>query len=437
LSKLQASIGRHPESTRMHDKSLVNDSSLTHAATPDAPSAFLTLYRIRRSAFRQQSMALYRRYGQAIMLFLALFGILLRERPDLLAAPLLHFWRAPGELLAGLAWGALWMALVATWTGIHAPFIRGGALARYCRSLPLPRHTLRLVDLAVLGLALPVLALPFAVALWTAWHSAGAFGADGRFPLYLLLFAALTLTTALAVAFGAAPRARRLAGASLALLAAAPWLPPLLLAPVTLAALAAIGFACCAEVHAPTHGATPLIGRALRLIRLPVLLRAQAGLLFHHHRHESGMRMLLAGLPLLAAWWMIVYAGKVEEARGFLHVACALSVCIASGYFYALHVGGQGLAAWLRSMPFAGLRLALASQVLVLGTMAVLFGSAYAALALAFGPDHAVARAMAWAAAWWLPWLALLGLPVLQRHKDGNLYKYVLATVALIIVFNL
>jgi len=422
------------ESTRMHDKSLVHDSPRTHAAAVDGPSAFLTLYRIRRSAFRRQSMALYRRYGQAIMLFLALFGILLRERPDLLAAPLLHFWRAPGELLAGLAWGAVWMALVATWTGIHAPFIRGGALARYSRSLPLPRHTLRLVDLAVLGLALPVLALPFAVALWTAWHSAQPFGADGRFPLYLLLFAALTLTTALAVAFGAAPRARRLAGASLTLLAAAPWLPPLLLAPAALAALAAIGFACCAEGHASTHGTAPAFGRLLRRVPVPILLRAQAGLLFHHHRHDSSVRLLLAGLPLLAAWWMIVYAGKVEEACGFLHVACALSVCIGSGYFYTLHVGGQGLTAWLRSMPFGGLRLALASQLLVLGAMAVLFGGAYAALALAFGLDHAVARAMAWAAAWWLPWLALLGLPTLQRHKDGNLFKYALVAAALTIV---
>jgi hypothetical protein len=113
-------------------------------------------------------MDLYRRYAQVIMVFLLLFGILLKERPSLLAEPLLHFWRAPGQLLPDLAFGLAWTALVTAWTSIHGPFIRGGALARYSRSLPLPRPALKLVDLSVLGLSMPVFLLPLLVALWIA-----------------------------------------------------------------------------------------------------------------------------------------------------------------------------------------------------------------------------------------------------------------------------
>lgn len=404
-------------------------------AKREAHPAFMILYRIRRDAFRRQSMALYRRYSQAIMLFMALFGILFRERPSLLAEPLLHFWRAPGSIGPDLAFAAGWMALVAAWTSIHGPFIRGGALARYSRSLPLPRPVQRLVDLSVLGLALPVFLLPFAVALWIAGRSEHALGVDERFPLYLLLYAALTIATARAVAFGPQARARLGAGAVLAILVGAPWLHSFLLAPAALAALAATVYACMAESDAPlerapcTEGAPPW--------RPLILLRVQAALLLEQHRYDAAMRLLLAGLPQLAAWWMIVHANKVEEARAFLHVGCALSICFSSGYFYTLHQGGLVLAPLLRSMPFARLRMVLAAQWLVLGLTALLFGATLAALAWQFGAQHAATLSMAGAGAYWLAWLPLLGLPVLQRHKDANLAKFALVAAALLIAFNL
>ena len=421
----------------MQGKRLFNDFRVTLAARLGEPSAFLTLYRIRRAAFRQQSMDLYRRYGQVIVVFLALFGILLKERPSLLAEPLLHFWRAPGQVLPDLAFGLAWMALAGAWTSVHRPFIRGGALARYSRSLPLPRHTPRLVDLSILGLSLPVFLVPLCVALWIAGRSGQAFGVDGRFPLYLLLFAALTIATAQAVAFGPSVRARLSAGATLAALVAAPWLPYLLLVPTAMAALAAAAFACMADSPARAQGAARAGKERSGPVRLLILLRVQGALLFHRHRYDAGMRLLLAGLPQLAAWWMIVYAGKVEEARGFLHVGCALTLCFTSGYFYTLHVGGQSLAPWLRSMPFGRLRMALASQLLVLAATALLFGATLAALAVAFGARHAATIDMARAAAYWLAWLPALGLPAITRHKDGKLFTYALVAAALIIAFNL
>lgn len=418
----------------MQDNRLFKDSRVPLAARLGGHAAFLTLYRIRRAAFHQQTMALYRRYGQAIMPFLALFGVLIIERPGLLAEPLLHFWRAPGVILFDLGWALAWMALVGAWTSVHRAFIRGGALARYSRSLPLPPRTLQLVDLAMLGLSLPVFLVPFGAALWVAGRSQGALGVDGRFPLYLLLYAALTIATALAVAFGLRPRARLLAGGLPALLVAAPWLPSLLLVPVAVAALAATVYACMEDGPAPAQGAART-GKG-RPVRLPILLRVQAALLFHRHRYDAGMRLLLSALPLLAAWWMIVYAGKVEEARAFLHVGCALTVASTAGYFYTLHLGGQSLAPWLRSMPYGRLRMALAAQGLVLGATAALFAATYGALAWTFGARHAVALDMARAAAWWLAWLVPLGLPLLQRNRNGSLFKFALVVAALILAFN-
>ena len=422
----------------MQDKQLVKDSFFTRAIATrlGGHAAFLTLYRIRRAAFRQQSMALYHRYGQAIMPFLALFGILIIERPSLLADPLLHFWRAPGVILFDLGWALGWMALVGAWTSVHRAFIRGGALARYSRSLPLPRRTLQLVDLAMLGLSMPVLLVPFGVALWVAGRSEAALGIDGRFPLYLLLFGALTIATALLVAFGMRPRARLCAGALLATLVGAPWLPSLLLVPAAIAAIAATVYACMEDAPPPLQGAALAGEGKRRPMRLLILLRVQAALLFHRHRYDAGMRLLLSGLPLLAAWWMIVYAGKVDEARAFLHVGCALTVSSTAGYFYTLHVGGQSLAPWLRSIPFGRLRMALAAQLLVSAVTAALFAATFGALAWTFGARHAVALDMAGAAAWWLAWLVPLGLPLLQRNANGSLFKFALVVAALIIVFN-
>lgn len=419
----------------MKDEQLAADACNTSAAADRVPAAspFLVLYRIRRAAFRQGSVDLYRRYGQVIVLSLALFGILLKERPGLLAEPLLHFWRAPGELLPDLAFGAAWMALVAAWTAAHGAPIRGGALARYCHSLPLARRTHRLVDLSILGLALPVFLLPFAVALWIAIRAGDALGADGRFPVYLLLFASLTLTTAQAVAFGPQARTRLVAGATLAALVGAPWLPAPLLAPLAVAALAGVALACTGERPAPGHAAG---GRAPPL-RVPVLLRIQAGVLLHRHRHEGAMRLLLSSLPQLAAWWMIVYADKGAQAWGFLHVGCAFTVCLTSGWFHTLHVAAGSLRPWLRSMPYGLLRMTLAAHLLVLALSLLLFGATLAALASSFGPRHGVTLAMAQVGAYWLAWLPLLGLPFIQRHKDGVLFKFALVAVALLIAFHL
>jgi hypothetical protein len=87
-------------------------------------------------------------------------------------------------------------------------------------------------------------------------------------------------------------------------------------------------------------------------------------------------------------------------------------------------------------MPFGRLRMALAAQALVLGAFALVFGASFAALAWTFGARHAVALDMAAAGAYWLAWLAPLGLPLFQHHKNGNLFKFALVTAALIIAFH-
>lgn len=397
-----------------------------------AGQAFVALYRVRQAYFRQQSLALYRRYGHALMLFLGLAGMLVAERPALLAEPLLHFWRAPQAWHANLGWTAGWIALVTAWASIHRPFVRGGALAAWSRSLPLGQRAAPWVDLAVLHASLAVFLVPFTVALWTAVRAGSAGGADGRFPLYLALFAGLTLAVARSVVFGPARGSRGLQALAVTALVLAHRLPAGWMAGPLLA-LAALG--CLADAVTPptlqAGAAHSMRGRVARGHPILQLARIQAGLVVHRYRYAALARLLLAALPLAACWWLVVAVGKHEERPIFVHLACALTTGLMAGFFHTFHGARQALDAFLRSMPFAAARLALAEHLLVLAVTATLFGVAAACFAASLDPA-AACDALLLPALYWLAWLPVLGLPLIQRHRDGILVKFALVIVALV-----
>lgn len=351
---------------------------------------FGTLFLLRRRYFAAQAQALYARYAHALVICLALFGLALVERPTLLAAPILHFWRDPADWRTGSIYVAGWLLAVAVWARVHRPFVRGAALAGFARASLHGGRVAPALDLALLLVALQWWSLPFAVAFWTvATSPASPPGADGLFPLYVLGLVLLTLTVAHAVVFGAG-RAR--------------------------------------GAHRTDASGV------LRAPALVFLMLLQVRSLWRGHLHVALPRIGAALLVHAASWWMICQVGKRQDAAGFIAVACAVSAYALGGLYYAFWRARQPLEPFLRSMPF-GITKALAAEHLVVlglgGSIANLVWLVYRA-APGSSPDllSILARCLGLS----LLLLALLGAPVLQRHQYGAAFKAALTFAALILM---
>jgi len=350
---------------------------------------FGTLFLLRRRYFAAQSRALYARYAHALVICFALFGLALVERPTLLAAPILHFWHDPADWRTGSIYVAGWLAAVALWARVHRPFVRGAALAGFARASLHGGRVAPALDLAMLLVALRWWALPFAVAFWTVGTSTTPPGTDGFFPLYVLGLVLLTLAVAHAVVLGAghAGGARR------------------------------------------TDASGVLRGPALVFLTL-----LQMRSLWRGHLHVALPRIGAALLVHAASWWMICQVGKRQDAAGFIALASAVSAYALAGLYYAFWRARQPLEPYLRSMPF-GVAKVLAAEYLAVLSMGsgigILVWLGYRA-APGSSPDllPMLARSLGLS----LLLLALLGAPVLQRHRYGAAFKAALTFAALILM---
>ncbi|SFC43152.1 hypothetical protein [Massilia yuzhufengensis] len=394
---------------------------------------FFLMWRSRRAYFRRQSYLLYQRYVHVLVIVLGLFGVLLVERPALLAEPILHFWREPGSLAANAGWAGLWLALAATWARIHRGFIAGGALAAFSRSLPQAVRAAPLVDAAMLLFGLEVFLVPAGLAAWTVAGDAG--GAGGWFPLRAALLAVLTVGVA---RWACAGNPRWNAPAVLAgflVLAGVGHYGaiepvPLALASVLLAAALARDMA---RPPAPVVIASST-GPALRLPGLACLVALQLTLLVRGQLHAALPRFALAAALQAACIWMIFGAGKLAEAAAFVKVGCWLVAAIMSGFFFVFWTARQPIEPFVRSLPYGLLRLAASELLLVLGATALIFCAAYAACLLQPGQGEAVAaQLLRHGAASLLP-LALFGAPVIQRHQNGPLLKVVILVASFLLL---
>jgi hypothetical protein len=351
---------------------------------------FGTLFLLRRRYFAAQSRALYARYAHVLVICLALFGLALVERPTLLAAPILHFWRDPADWGTGSIYIVGWLAAVALWARVHRPFVRGAALAGFARASLHGGRVAPALDVALLLVALQWWALPFAVAFWTvATSPAPPPGADGFFPLYVLGLVLLTLAVAHVVVFGAdrARGARR----------------------------------------------TDASG-VLRVPALVFLTLLQVRSLWRGHLHVALPRIGAALLVHATSWWMICQVGKRQDAAGFIAVACAVSAHALAGLYYAFWRARQPLEPYLRSMPFGVTKALVAEHLVVLGlggSIAILVWLVYRA---APGSSPELLSMPGCSLGLSLMLLALLGAPVLQRHQYGAAFKAALTFAALILM---
>jgi len=349
---------------------------------PEHP--FFLLLRSRRAWYRRQSFVLYLRYGHVLAVLLALTGPALIERPAVLAEPILHFWRHPGALLANAGWACAWLGCVFVWVRVHRPFIAGGALAGYVRSLPETVRAAPLVDAAMLLVSLQVFLVPIGIAAWTIAQGGGL---DAVFAAYAIVLAALTLAVARLAARGAGRRTWR-----------------------------------------PADSAEPGGAGFLFLLRLQCIVLAR------RHPHAALPRIALAIGIMATSLWPVFGAGKLAESSAFVKVGCWLTIAVMSGFYYLFWSTRQPLQAFLASLPRGVLRMALSEQLLVLGATMLLFAGAWGACLLQGASGAPVAAQLLRHGAASLAVLPLLGLPLIQRHQDGMLLKVAILVASFLIL---
>ncbi len=398
---------------------------------PEHP--FFLLLRSRRAWYRRQSFALYLRYAYVLAVLLALTGPALAERPEVLAAPILHFWRAPNDPLSNAGWAGAWLACVFVWVRVHRPFVAGGALAAFARSLPGAVRAGPVVDAVMLLVSLQVFLVPVGLAAWTIAHGGGA---GQPFAARAVLLAVLTLGAA-RLALGGAWSLALLLAAGLALLSGAGLLG--VLEPVAMLAAALVVAASLARLLASGQAA-----RSTRRVRAAAssprgagglfLLRLQWIVLLRRHPHALIPRIALAAALLAACVWMIFGAGKLSESAALVKVGCWLTIAVMSGFYYLFWSTRQPLAPFLRSLPNGLRRVVVSEQLLVLGATCLLL--AFAWLACMLQPVHGerVAGQMLRHGVASLLVLPLLGLPLVQRHQDGMLLKVAILVASFLIL---
>lgn len=359
---------------------------------PEHP--FFLLLRSRRAWYRRQSFALYLRYAHVVAVLLALAGPALAERPELLAEPLLHVWRTPGDHMANAGWAGLWLACVFVWVRVHRGFIAGGSLAVYARSLPGAVRAGPWVDEAMLLVGLQVFLLPVGLA---AWAIARGGGAGWPFAAHAALLTVLTFGMA-RLAMGAVGR------------------------------MPAAG-----HTHSRAHRAGPAAPGPHRAGPL-FLLRLQCIVLARRHPHATLPRLVLAAAIIAASLWMVFGVGKFAESGSFVKVGCWLAVAVMSGFYYLFWTTRQPLQPFLASLPHGSLRMALSEQLLVLGATGLLFAGAWAACQLQGAQGDAVAAQVLRHGARALAVLPLLGLPLIQRHQDGVLIKVAILVASFLLL---
>lgn len=397
-------------------------------ASVGLPDPFLALFALRRRYLREQSQALYKRYGHAIAIFGAFFALVLVERPSMLAAPILQFWRDPLDWGANLAWMIGWLAIVGLWARVHRGFVRGAAFAVFARTASHGhRHAARL-DMALLLVDLQWFSIPFAIAAWVV--VAAGTGTILFWGCFLVILV-LTIAVARAVVFGAGRTSLlRLTGA-LALLAAAPLLDgwPLL------AAFAALSFDLA---HPPSgRASTRARGAATGRLRGPglwflfqMILRS----LWRAHLHVVLPRVGLSLLLHALAWWLVYRLGKQQDAAGLIKLACCASAYALAGLYYAFWQARQPIEPFLRSLPFGVARMLVAEHLVVLGLGAALSGLAWLAHTLAPAGSLELTPWLLRCAGFSLLLLALLGAPILQRHQYGVVMKVALTVAAILLI---
>jgi len=390
---------------------------------------FFQLFRLRHRYFSSRSRALYERYAQALGIMLALFGLVLLERPTLLAAPFLHFAGLWPGWQSNAAVACAYLLVVALWARVHRDFVRGAALAGFVRISVHGRRMAPVLDMALVLASLAPFAIPFGIAAWQL--------ATGERPGWsaLILLALMTVALARGVCFGMGRASLLRQAAAFIVLVFAGAIAPVAGAVAQLGAAALLVLDLLLPVAAPAAGRHA--AHASGLLRGPpwrFLLVLQWQALLRRHLHVVLPRIGGALLLHAAALTMIVVVGKHEGAAGFLTVAGCVSAYALSGLYYAFWSARQPLQPYLRSLPRGEAKVLVAEHLLTLGIGVIVFGAIALGARQLLADLPALTASASHIAAQSLLLLPLLGAPILQRHRHGTPYKVALTVAAILFI---
>lgn len=396
------------------------------------------LLRIRLGFFRNQTKGLYNRYIDVCFLLALLFAPALIQTPALVAYPILAFFEHPLDIARNLVPLLTWMGLSIVWATMHRPFIQGGQLAQFVRSLSISEGALRLADIAMLVAGMAIFAVPVAVAIWTALQAEQSAGADGRFWFYLPLLAMLTLSLAREAVYGAAPRVRQIQLLTLFVLLSPPALAAVVRHELVLCLLsAALAASLFRARKKPGTVGSPFLHWLEKLGGYPplVFLLTNFRRFLHTQWHDSVSRILWSIMPLAFSWWMIHVVGKQGDAPMFVHFALGCFIGILSGSYRALLGGRLLLTTYARSIGHGVRALALADHVLMVTLAASILVPWL--LLFALNTDLFSGLYLVKLFVFYTTLLVLLGMPWVQLHQRTVFVKFAIATLGMLIAGTL
>lgn len=333
----------------------------------------MQLMDIRLRYFKHETKDLYRRYQQLLIIFVSLFGLMLVERPDMPARPILNFADAPLDTLKNTLLVMLWVSFVGLWTYMHRMAIQGADLSRYALTFPISKSRLKLIDLSVLLVSFGVFFVLFGFSIYWAVRADRPWGLDGRFVGYWFSMLCLSLAVAKTVAYGSSTRRKLLQILAWTILLASPhamsgftWYAAIVMCNV-------VAIACLlsddqswidntkpVSVRTPNH---PLLSMAWFYVKL----------LFQQYRPLSFGRMAWAALPLVFVWWLITVAGNVRDAHLLTHLAFGTAAGLLSGLHAVFLSANDVMLRHLRSTSHGVWIVDGLSQLLVLVVGGVVF----------------------------------------------------------------
>lgn len=390
--------------------------------TPHTQFDLLLKLRVRNC--RNQTRDLYRRYRQVAFLIAGLFGLVIVERPGLIALPILAFADTPFEWLSNLQYLAIWLLAAMVWVSLHKEFLLGSGLAEFAQSLPISRTVHVGVDLALLLRSLTVLAIPLCIAAVTVIRSDHAMGEDGRFWLHLPLLVFLTISLCKSLVFGNPPGAILFQTAAVPATVATPLICAMENGWVVSVVLAACLLLACANGRriGVTSRYVSGIGNAMvnaaPIVAVPWL---QIRMLFVHRWSATWPRISIAAVPPMFAVFLIGDGRHSGDAAVFMHLAMGSSTGIVSGLHRVLHESSSTMFTFAKSTPYGVLILQIAGHLIVAatGVLAVAASLPWAATrSLTFPP-----LGFSQIATYYFVLIPLLGNRMIQGHPQTVLIR--------------
>ena len=400
-------------------------------------NSFAILYQVRQKFLYLSTRTLYRHYSHLVILFLAFFGMLVREKPEVLAWPILHFASHPSDIAMSAVALATWQILVWCWTAIHRKGVSGDHFWTYSQSLALSRYLRQSVNLMILFVCLSIFWIVIGFASFRTLLSSHPSGVDGNFWVYIFLFLLLTLSVANIAAFSTTLGVQashvvaslalvlvpaliddRFAGATLVLFF--PILLRHIFSPVSASAIPSL-----VQRTVPGY-ARRYPGFVLAGIQGRVLLQ---------HMHAVLPRIAAAGLISVLSHWLIGIPGKLDDDRRiFFHIACAASIAILSGLYFLQSSARMKIDSWLSTTALGYIRWKLVENAIVGGIVGAVFLPSYVIHQVnsSFDPYYLLKTYL-----FYLTLLPILGVDWITRHQNAMLIKLAIVVFAFILGTNI